>query len=150
MDDEGEPVEQAQRVNVRAGTPESAAYFRSVLQELGETPNGLAKRMLRLGDDRGKQTILRNIQRMASGEARISGQMHVILNIFLHTKRREARDKAAREAARQPRRKAVPPADLASTAGRPENATHGCAIIEPACGSSAPAVGRKAADARIP
>jgi len=39
--------------------------------------------------------------------------MHVIRNIFLHTKRREARDKATQEAAaaaKKARRKASPPA----------------------------------------
>jgi hypothetical protein len=63
------------------GTPESAAWFRAALEEIGETQHGFAKWMKRLGDDRCVDTIRRNIQRMAKGEARVSGEMRVILTI---------------------------------------------------------------------
>jgi hypothetical protein len=79
------------RLNDHAGTSESAAFFRAVLDELGETQSSFARKLARLGDDRKPATILRHVQRMATGEARISGEMKVILTIF--RKRRE-RDKA--------------------------------------------------------
>lgn len=69
-------------------SPEGAAYFRAALAELGETQSTLARLMQRHGDDRQLSTILRNIQRMALGEARISGEMRVLLNYMLREKQR--------------------------------------------------------------
>lgn len=74
------------------GTPESAAWFRAVLEEIGETQSSLARLMKRCGDDRQKATILRNIQRMANGEARVSGEMRVLLHFL---RRSRAKRKAA-------------------------------------------------------
>jgi hypothetical protein len=70
------------------GTPEGAAFFRAALQELEESQSSLARLMQRYGDDRKPATILRNIQRMANGEARVSGEMRVLLNFMLRGKRR--------------------------------------------------------------
>jgi len=69
------------------GTPESAAWFKAALEELGETQSSLARLMHRKGDDRQPATILRTIQRMATGEARVSGEMRVVLTMMLSGKR---------------------------------------------------------------
>jgi hypothetical protein len=47
--------------------------------------------MKRLGDDRCVDTIRRNIQRMAKGEARVSGEMRVILTIRRNQAKRAAK-----------------------------------------------------------
>lgn len=75
------------------GTPpapsaDSAAFFRAALAELGETQSSMARLMKRWGDDRQPATILRNIQRMANGEARVSGEMRVLINFMLRGKKR--------------------------------------------------------------
>jgi hypothetical protein len=70
----------------------SADEFRAFLAEIGQTQSGFARTMIRLGDDRAKGTVARHIQRMATGEARISGEMRVIMSIFRNSarKRRKA------------------------------------------------------------
>lgn len=73
---------------VARGTPESAAWFRAALAELEQTQSGFAKLMKRKGDDRQPATILRNIQRMALGEARVSGEMRVIIAMMRAGKRK--------------------------------------------------------------
>lgn len=78
------------RTNDRAGTPESAGAFRVFLAEIGETQSGFARTLKRLGDDRADATILRHVQRMATGEARISGEMRVIMSILRHSRRKRA------------------------------------------------------------
>ena len=77
-----------ERAKLPCANAESAAYFRATLAELGETQSSLARLMARHGDDRKPGTILRNIQRMAIGEARLSGEMRVLLNFMLREKRR--------------------------------------------------------------
>ena len=57
------------------GTPESARWFRAMLEELGETQASMARLMKRKGDDRQPETIARHMRRMATGEARVSGEM---------------------------------------------------------------------------
>jgi hypothetical protein len=70
-------------------TPEQAiAAFRRALEELGETQSSFAARMGRLGDRRPFETILRGIQRMASGETRVSGEMQVILEMMIRGRQR--------------------------------------------------------------
>lgn len=64
------------------GTPESAAWFRAQLEAIGQTTTGLSKWMAKRGDDRRPGTIQRHIQRMASGEVRVSGEMRVILSML--------------------------------------------------------------------
>jgi hypothetical protein len=70
------------------GTPESAAWFRAMLEELGETQASMARLMKRKGDDRQPATIERHMRRMANGEARVSGEMRVILTMMLRAKKR--------------------------------------------------------------
>jgi hypothetical protein len=79
----------------RAGTPESAAEFRAFLKEIGATQSGFARTLRRLGDDRAKATIVRHVERMATGEARIAGTMRVIMAIFRNSHRKRAKRAAA-------------------------------------------------------
>ena len=76
------------------GGAESARWFRERLAEVGETQGGLARLMKRCGDDRTEKNILRSIQRMAAGDARVSGEMRVILH-FLDKSRAKRRAKEA-------------------------------------------------------
>ena len=71
------------------GSPESAAWFREQLTAIEETQSGLARLMKRCGDDRQPPTILRNIQRMALGEARVSGEMRVLLHFLRRGKEKK-------------------------------------------------------------
>lgn len=78
------------------GSPDSAAWFRAALEEIGETQSSLVRLMVRNGDDRKPPTILRHIQRMALGEARVSGEMRVILTMLKRSRqKRQAGEKAA-------------------------------------------------------
>lgn len=70
-------------------TPEQATVaFRKALDELGESQSGLAARMQRLGDKRPFANILRTIQRMATLETRVSGEMDVLLEMLNRERRR--------------------------------------------------------------
>ena len=64
------------------GTPESAAWFREQLDELGLGQTALARFMQRHGDDRQESSIRRTIARMATGHARVSGEMRVLLALM--------------------------------------------------------------------
>jgi len=79
------------------GSPESAAWFRAELDALGMTQTGLAKWLQKRGDDRKPATILRHVQRMANGEARVSGEMRVILSMMRAGKKKA--EKRTEEAA---------------------------------------------------
>ena len=72
----------------------SANEFRAFLAEIGESQSGFARTLKRMGDDRQKGTILRHVQRMATGEARISGEMRVIMSIFRNSRRKRGGQKA--------------------------------------------------------
>jgi hypothetical protein len=85
---------------VSRGTPESAAFFLAALQVLEENHSSFARLMQKNGDDRQPETILRSIQRMASGEARVSGEMRVLLTFMMRGKRRRLAAKAAAKAAK--------------------------------------------------
>jgi hypothetical protein len=81
------------------GSPESAAWFRDMLAKLDETQASMARLMKRKGDDRQLATIERTIRRMACGDARVSGEMRVILTMMLRAKdRAERRTKVERTA----------------------------------------------------
>lgn len=80
------------------GTPESAAWFLAQLAHLGMTKGGYAKWLARRGDDRSPNAILRHVQRLAAGEARVSGETKVILALC-------AKAKPRRRSAGQPRRR---------------------------------------------
>ena len=78
-----------------SGTAESAAWFKGTLAELGETQASMARLMLRNGDDRAPATVERHIRRMANGEARVSGEMRVVLTMLSRGKRKAiAREQA--------------------------------------------------------
>lgn len=61
---------------------ETAAAFKAALQSLGETQSSFTERLWMLGDHRTDTSILRSVQRMASGEIRVSGEMMVILELL--------------------------------------------------------------------
>jgi hypothetical protein len=82
------PAEVAEAgTTINRGTPESAAFFLAALQVLEENQSSFARLMKKNGDDRKPETILRNIQRMASGEGRVSGEMRVLLTFMTRGKR---------------------------------------------------------------
>ncbi len=56
--------------------------FRARIVALGLTQSGLARRMKQLGDDRDEKNILRSIQRMIAGDARVSGEMRALLGLM--------------------------------------------------------------------
>jgi len=64
------------------GTPESAAWFREQLEALGIGNSALARAMIENGDDRQFDTIVRGLRRMATGEARVSGEMRALLTMM--------------------------------------------------------------------
>jgi hypothetical protein len=72
------------------GNPESAQWFRDRLAVLGLAQSELARRMIAAGDDRQFATILRSIQRMAQGQARVSGEMRALLAMLAEVGRLEA------------------------------------------------------------
>jgi hypothetical protein len=76
-------------------SPASAAWFCAALAELGQTKNGFAAWLMRHGDGRGERTILRSIQRMSAGDARVSGEMRVILTMLLQSHQKRAKAKVA-------------------------------------------------------
>ena len=69
-----------------SGTLGSAAWFREALVELGETQASMARLMKHKGDDRQPETIARHMRRMATGEARVSGEMRVIIAMMTRSK----------------------------------------------------------------
>lgn len=75
--------------------PEDAAAFRDFLAEIGESQNSFMRILMRLGDHRPKTTIVRSIQRMCSGENKISGEMRVLMQVFRNSRRRRRRRAAA-------------------------------------------------------
>lgn len=79
----------------KLGSPQSAAWFRAKLAEIGETHGSIVKFMARNGDDRQPATILRNLERMAGGEARVSGEMRVLLTMRANALRKRRNAEAA-------------------------------------------------------
>jgi hypothetical protein len=86
---------------IKRGTPESATFFRAALEELGENQSSFARVLQRNGDDRKPEAILRSIQRMANGEARVSGEMRVLLNVMIRGKKRRIAAKASSPGAKE-------------------------------------------------
>jgi hypothetical protein len=62
--------------------------FQADINELNESPVELADRMSMLGDYRPYNTILRGVQRMLSGETRVSGEMKVLVTMMMRQQRR--------------------------------------------------------------
>jgi hypothetical protein len=56
--------------------------IRELLSFMGLNQSRLAFRMKQLGDHRPTETILRGIQRMSNGDAKLSGEMRVLLNLL--------------------------------------------------------------------
>lgn len=76
----------------RTQSPEEATMaFRQALESVKLSQRALAAKMRALGDKRSFDTILRAVQRMATGEARVSGEMQVILTQLLRERDRSAR-----------------------------------------------------------
>lgn len=70
-------------------TPEQITEeFKRDILELGDTPFELVERMAKLGDRRSYETILRSVQRMLSGETRVSGEMKALVRMLLRQRRR--------------------------------------------------------------
>lgn len=65
---------------------EQYSEFRAKIAGLGLTQSGLARRMKELGDDRDEKNILRSIQRMVAGDARVSGEMRALLGLLERTR----------------------------------------------------------------
>lgn len=80
-------------------TPENADADRlkSELEKLGQSQSSFAGLMTALGDNREVKTVLRSIQRMANGDARLSGEMQVILTLLKRDEARARRLAAATE-----------------------------------------------------
>lgn len=78
------------------GTPESGAWFKAQLAELEMSQSQFARWLRARGDDRKPQTVLRHIQRMAAGQARVSGEMRVILNMMRKGRRNALERQAAK------------------------------------------------------
>ena len=55
--------------------------FRAALARLGFSQSSLARFMVEMGDDRTEKNVLRSIQRMVSGDSRISGEMRAMLGV---------------------------------------------------------------------
>jgi hypothetical protein len=68
---------------------EASEAFRVSLADLQVSQRRFAVLMGQMGDKRPFDTILRSIQRMATQEARVSGEMQVIMTL-LHRERRRA------------------------------------------------------------
>lgn len=64
-------------------TDEQDEFLKEYLN-LDKTPTELAKEMKGWGDHRSLATILRSIQRMASGDTSFSGEMRVIISMMLY------------------------------------------------------------------
>lgn len=75
----------------RADPQAAASEFRDRLDALSLSQSALAVRLRELGDDRSVETILRSIQRMATGEARVSGEMKVIMRLLEQNEYRVSR-----------------------------------------------------------
>lgn len=59
-----------------------ADAMRAALEGMNLNQSGFAALMRGLGDGREFRTILRSVQRMATGDARVSGEMQVILSLL--------------------------------------------------------------------
>jgi hypothetical protein len=70
---------------------EQHSELRARIAQLGLTQSGMARLMKQLGDDRDEKNILRSIQRMIAGDARVSGEMRALLGLLEQT-RQDAAD----------------------------------------------------------
>jgi len=85
-------LDEALGLSERPQTPEEAtAAFRAALESLELSQRALAGRMRELGDKRDFDAILRSVQRMATADARVSGEMQVIMTLLLRERARAER-----------------------------------------------------------
>jgi hypothetical protein len=68
-----------------------ADALRASIDDMKMSQSGFANLLSELGDTRELKTILRSIQRMAAADARISGEMHVILTLLQRERARARR-----------------------------------------------------------
>jgi hypothetical protein len=91
------------RSQEEGSTPEERmVLFKALLDELDERPTELAKRLIDFGDYRSGPTILRSIQRMASGDTAVSGEMLVIVKMLVNQQRQRNQREIALDWQRQP------------------------------------------------
>ena len=64
---------------------EDGEMLRSALADFGLSQSAFAKLMKDLGDDRDEKNILRSIQRMVAGDARVSGEVRALLGTLPRT-----------------------------------------------------------------
>lgn len=79
------------------GTNSGAASFKAAIDTLDLNQSSFAGLLAELGDSRELKTILRSVQRMAGAEARVSGEMHVILTLLERDRARARRVAEATE-----------------------------------------------------
>ena len=70
---------------------DATAAFREALVDLNLSQRALAAKMKALGDQRSFDTILRGVQRTATGEARVSGEMQVVMTQLVRERARARR-----------------------------------------------------------
>lgn len=74
---------------MHASNPEQVtAEFRAAVSELEETPTEFIERLHKLGDGRSWEALSRSVQRMLSGESRVSGEMQALTTMMLRQQRR--------------------------------------------------------------
>jgi len=67
---------------------DDAAWFRQMLEELGHTQASFARWLAENGDNRPPVTIARGVRRMANGEAKVPGEVRVLMNVLLRQQRK--------------------------------------------------------------
>ena len=60
--------------------------LRTAIANLGISQTGLTRRMIQLGDGRTEKNIVRSIQRMIAGDARVSGEVRALLGLMGRTR----------------------------------------------------------------
>jgi hypothetical protein len=63
--------------------------LRGAIAGLGMSHSGFARRMQELGDNRPHKNILRMVQRMLVGDARVSGEIRALIGLMQEVKARE-------------------------------------------------------------
>ena len=61
---------------------DDATEFREALAEAGLTQSGMARWMMAHGDTRTEATVLRGLNRLATGKIPMSGEMRVVLHLM--------------------------------------------------------------------
>lgn len=82
----------AEKLDQGAGPAnDNAAWFRQMLKRRGHTQASFARWLAENGDTRPPVTIACGVRRMANGEAKVSGELRVLMSLLVHQQRgREA------------------------------------------------------------